>query len=155
MATTSERRIDHARRLDDAHRELEGRLSAGVNKTMDAPDPCLACVQRAMVELLLDGVPGEERPAREEASAIPLSEADAIRDLQELLEIGVNVSIGAPDPTLTFVQRVQTEVLRCRAGLRQQLGRVKAGAEAGAESLDRADAIVQMACDAFAPLARP
>ena len=154
MATTCEQRIDHARRLDDAHRELEGRLSAGVNETMDAPDPCFACVQRAMVELLLDGAPGEEPPAGEEASAIPPSEADAIRDLEELLQIGVNASIGAPDPILTFVQRAQTEVLRCRAGLRQQLGRAKAGGEAGAKSLDRVDAIVQTACNAFAPLAR-
>ena len=107
-----------------------------------------------MVGLLLDGAPGEEPPAGEEASAIPPSEADAIRDLERLLQVGVNASIGAPDPILTFVQCAQTEVLRCRAGLRQQLGRAKAGGEAGAKSLDRVEAIVQTPCNAFAPLAR-
>lgn len=155
MATCKSRRIDHARRLGGAHRELERRLTAGLNKTMDEPDPVYACVQRTMVDLLLHrSLEPDERPASEEARATSLTEADACRDLEDLLDVGVNAAIHAPDPTLAFAQRIQTELLLRRTRLVQQPSGAAAGGEAGATSLGRADEITRMTCDAFAPLAR-
>ena len=138
MASASAK-IDRARRLGEAHRELERLLASGLNKTMNEPDPTYACLQRTMDELLLHR---SLEPDRER------------RDLQKFLEVGVNASRGVPDPTLDYAKRIQVELLRCRAGLSQHLGRVEAGGDTGAKSLERADAIVQIACDAFAPLAR-